>query len=356
MFKNPHLRLLMKLVGMQRLAPSLDETPDSSWIIPGDVTADALRDNLDHISKAEFSPPVFEDGGLAEDQLRRKSAARKRVSYDDDDDMQDLIDEGEPLFPLGKLAARKPDHERPKKGVRRRQRRGSNEEEPTEEQLDEKARARRQKELERARKVKSEMYVHASDDETDDERDRSFFENERRRQDIKNTSFGLSKAPTLDTGKSAWERLVDGDSEDDQLVSTQKDVETPGASRASRKRKTGITLQSTDDEEEPSAIRQSKKKKKPRNRVDESSDDDLEASSQSLDAAEKHDEAMDTDDTPLSSSPRAGEKSNTAEVAPEAVAGATQNEDDDDEDMPMAAPVKARRVRAGFILDSSDEE
>ncbi len=46
------------------------------------------------------------------------------------------------LFPVGKLAARKPDHddaERPEK-IRRRRRRGSNEE-PTEEELDEKARS-----------------------------------------------------------------------------------------------------------------------------------------------------------------------------------------------------------------------
>ncbi len=112
--------------------------------------------------------------------------------------------------------------------------------------------ARRQREREKARKIKSEMYVHASDDETDDERDRGFFESERRRQDVKNASFGLSKAPTLDTGKTLWDRILDGDSDDDQLASTQQDQSTSKAGKP-RKRKSELPLDSSDGEERSTA-------------------------------------------------------------------------------------------------------
>ncbi len=51
----------MKLVGFERLAPSLEESPDSVWIVPASLSADQLRESLDFISKAEFDPPVFEN-------------------------------------------------------------------------------------------------------------------------------------------------------------------------------------------------------------------------------------------------------------------------------------------------------
>lgn len=361
MFKNPHLRLLMKLVGMERIAPSHDETPESVWVIPGQVAAEALQNSLDLIKKAEFSPPTFDDGELAEDQLRRKSAARKRAVFDDDDDMSGLIDDGGVLFPAGTLEARKPDHERPKKGIRRRRRPDSDAEEPTEEQLDEKARARRQKELEKLRKIKSEMYVHASDDDTDDERDREFFESERRRQQTKDVTFGLSATPTLDTGKAMWEKILDVDDEDDdgddQLASTQQEEKPKSrghtASKKPRKRKSEPELESSDEEgEEPSARRLSKKRKPTKALVE--TDDEEPASSQTLGAD------GDADDTPLSSSPHpSAAKSDLAAVADKAHAspGDAIEVDDEDDDMPVAPPPKARvRVRAGFIVDSSDEE
>ena len=87
MFKNPHLRLLMKLVGMERLAPTLDESLESGWIFPPGVTADTLKDSADLINKAEFSPPVFEENQSAADQLRRKPAPRRRAAFDDGEDL-----------------------------------------------------------------------------------------------------------------------------------------------------------------------------------------------------------------------------------------------------------------------------
>ncbi|KAM7201752.1 Timeless domain containing protein [Naviculisporaceae sp. PSN 640] len=272
MFKNPHLRLLMKLVGMERLAPSLDETPDSSWCFPGRVSADMLRDSLDAINKAEFDPPIFEDGQLAEDQLRRKSAAasRKRANrYDDDLEgingfLEDDDDDGEDdgiMFPVGRLKARKLDGPRPKKRQRRRREPGSGEEEDEEED-DEKARARakarRQKELEKARKIKSQMYVDAADDLTDDERDREFFEKEKQRQEAKDKSFGLiDKVTAKDKNgeRTEWDMLldVDGDVDGEEDAGGEKGKKTKKKQKARTKpvrRKRGDDDMDVDDDED----------------------------------------------------------------------------------------------------------
>ena len=89
MFKNSYLRLLMTVCGFQRLGPASEETAESVWIVPDDIAADHLKDSLHFINQAEFSPPTFEDGVLAEHQLRRKTVPRKKAAFDDDEDGDD---------------------------------------------------------------------------------------------------------------------------------------------------------------------------------------------------------------------------------------------------------------------------
>ncbi|KAG7288968.1 Topoisomerase 1-associated factor 1 [Staphylotrichum longicolle] len=268
MFKNPHLRLLMKLVGLERLAPTLDESPDSIWVVPGTVSADDLKETISLINRAEFTPPTFEDGELAEDQLRRKSAPRKRAAYDDDgDDINNLINDGSDgdgdgdgiLFPAGGPTVRKrtAEDEPPKKRRQRRRREGS--EGPvglTDEQLDAKARARRQKELEKARKIKSAMYVDPEDDKSDSEEEREFFAKELAMQAARNAKLGLSSKPS-GVDMSTWEDLLGlGDGgEDNAPESTAK-----GQKKQARKRKSDVVLteDSEDEDEEGSTASESR--------------------------------------------------------------------------------------------------
>lgn len=95
----------MRLAGFERLAPTLDETPESSWVVPTHLSSEQLQDSLDLINKAEFDPPTFEDGKLAQDQLRRKTAPRKKAVFDDDEDGID--DDDDILFPAGGPTNRK---------------------------------------------------------------------------------------------------------------------------------------------------------------------------------------------------------------------------------------------------------
>ncbi|KAJ3522562.1 hypothetical protein NM208_g12801 [Fusarium decemcellulare] len=172
MFKNSHLRLLMKLTGLELLGPASEETPESAWVIPATVSADTLKDAIHYINQAEFSPPTFEEGVLAEHQLKRKAAPRKKAAFDDDE-------EGEPddelLFPIGGPTTRKViDEERPKK-TRKRRRRSSALDEPDPKELEERRRKRRENDYEKARKIKSEEFVKDGDDEFDSEEDEAFF-------------------------------------------------------------------------------------------------------------------------------------------------------------------------------------
>ncbi|CAJ2507928.1 Uu.00g091140.m01.CDS01 [Anthostomella pinea] len=318
MFKNSHLRLLMKLVGIERLAPTLDETTESAWVVPSNLTAEQLQDSLDMINKAEFDPPTFENGALAQDQLRRKTAPRKKATFDDDEGGED--DDDEMLFPAGGPTARKVADgflDKPKKTRRRRRRRNSDAEELTEEQLEEKKQARKERETAKAKKFKSELFVHASDDESDDgERWAEFYANEEKiRQHTNAIAKKLSKPTAL------------------------KPVE---------KRK-AVVLVSDDSD----------------------NDDDLILTQESNGKGGEEDEsdASGTDNTPLSSSPHAGSLSSAKRrrvskepspaAAPAEPADVDKGMDDaDDEDLPASKPSQRRRPRgrAGFLVDSSDEE
>jgi len=385
MFKNSHLRLLMKLCGMERLTPTLDESPDSTWIIPGIIDADTLKETLSLINKAEFNPPTFEDGQLAEHQLRRKSAApRKRAAYDDDgSELQDFLDDGDNgiLFPMGpRLKTRKrmaEDGTPPPKKRRRRRRDGSQEPEPlTEEQLEERRRARRKKQLERARRIKSAAYVNPSDDETDEEYDREFFAKEAAHQAAKDATFGLYDGLPPKPGgveRSEWEMLIGVDEEDDQPLA---DIER----RKKSKRKPRAQSQEKSDEEDEESEEEVS---------DEEFDEDIvsDSSSASSPSSPKrpirlrgrtqlkqpnmsrdtgtNDEsdwerdggrdgnAMDVDPIQLSHEGPSGQEAGSTVSG----GGSGAGEDENYNDKPVAAAARSRlRARAGFIIDSSDEE
>ncbi|KAI0967429.1 timeless protein-domain-containing protein [Xylaria arbuscula] len=329
MFKNSHLRLLMKLVGFERLAPTLDETPESSWIVPAHQSPEQLQDSLGLVNKAEFDPPTFEDGKLAQDQLRRKTAPRKKAVFDDDED--DIDDDDEILFPAGGPTNRKAADDfldKPKKTRRRRRR--SDAEPLTDEQLEEKERARREREREKAKRFKSELFVHASDDESDDEeRWAEFYANEERiRQKQKAVALNVSNKAV-----------------DEALATTAE------------KRKANALGSDDSDNDDDIIMTSVSVLKGLRDRTVVSDDDD----------GDGEVDASGTDDTLPSSTSRAGSTSGakrrriSKEPSPSIhPANIDENQvmEDADEDVLTSKPPQQRRSRgrAGFIVDSSDEE
>ncbi|KAI6275064.1 Topoisomerase 1-associated factor 1 [Pyricularia oryzae] len=374
MFKNPHLRLLMRLVGFERLAPSEAETPESAWIIPANLRADQLQEAVGHINAAEFNPPVFDDDKSAEDQLRRKSAGttsrRKKAAFDDDEenDVDNEDDDGleEFLFEPGGPTARKSDV-RPKKKLTRRKR--SPGQELTDEQQDEKARLRREKDLEKQRKIKSAARVHSSDEESDQEADAAFFAREKERMAARNALYSrLARNP----GEFAAEKAAGKTTKVPVLLSDESGGEdsVAAAERSKRRKRKSESVAGDEDDRDggsdggsedagtpardaPETKPLPKRRKKATAFVvssdEEDSGDEAPANtrgqSSQRSAAE---DAMETDETPLSSSPH---KTKTTDVE------MANDDDHDEEDTPVKAPTQRRPgAKAGFVLDSSDEE
>ena len=347
-FKNGHLRLLMTLVGFQCLGEADD--PNGSWVIPSPLSADRLKQSLDLIKKSEFSPPIFDDGQEAGDFIRRVTAAsapRRRAAFDDEDEGIDDDDDEELLFPAGGPTAMKKSDalKELKKTRRRRSKEGTEEDEGgglTEEQLKARRDARREKELEKNRKIKSELYVHDSDEEEDEERDRIFFEREeklrqRSKIQIMKELLGVGKpkekAAQMKTKKRLASAMFDGSDEDED-----------GQVMSSRERQSSaISVDSGDD----AAVTKRSTPAARDNVLDESKDEATDAP-----MSTPHIRSSQTKRRKVSSDEEA-EHSMTDDVA-----NSTRmalDDDDEDEDVPVARPTK-HRTRVGFIVDSSDDE
>lgn len=186
MFKSSHLRLLMTLCKFERLG--VEDVPGATWVIPSSLTASELS-TIHLIIDRYRDRPVFTYGDdqplQAEDLLRRKPLDNaRRADYDDDSDGSlGIATDGEEefLFPAGgptNTVDRKKDALEELKKRRRKRRTIADDTGLTEEERERRRRAREQVDLEKRRKIKSAEFVHDSDEEGDEERDREFFARE----------------------------------------------------------------------------------------------------------------------------------------------------------------------------------
>lgn len=381
----------MQVLGFERLSSALDEEIGSAWIIPSRHFAEDLAEYKALIDKAESNPPSFDDGEAAEDQVRRKTGPRKKAAYDDEDDnIDDILDDGdEALFPANLKASKLvgPGHERPakKRRLRRKADSGDDDDLPTEEEDErraEKAQRRRKRDLEKQRKIKSALYVSPSDDESDAEADAEFFAREEAvRQRVKKAlQFAptdvsqLQEADVTPQGLAATMKRLMGESdaddgESDAAGSPRGSQSTSG----SRKRKSDAFLENNEQSSQPTSKGRVAKPKKTRGGfLAESSDEDEDMSDaepsspagQGNAAGEQDDsdsDQMETDDTPLSSNPkdsskeaRGDQRSPLKEKTANILAN-QESDDGEDDDVPVVNK-RRPRVRSGFAMDSSDEE
>lgn len=371
MFRNNKLRLLMTLVGFERIGASDDK--DATWIIPGSVSTEDLQKAHKAIETAESDPPTFDDeeGEKAEDFIRRKLTPRPiRNNQPEEDDSEgggdddDFIDGGNnnnnddneemPLFPADAPMKRKSDALEEIKR-KRRSRRGQDKEDDgnalTEAEREARLKARQEANLKKQMKIKSDLYVHESDDEENDERDQEFFAKEEERR--KRQGFKVLEA--LEKGIE----LGDSDEDDDggQKKATKRGTKkrkSVGTKTAGRKRRKGFHVSPAEDdnEEEDTVV-------------------NLESSSASPAAHQQRpsevDELVDTPMTspqvivvdehrsrPGSSStgsrfPQKAEKSKSA-AAPVDLAG---DDDGDEDDMPVQSGRRRRHI-GPFVEDDSE--
>ncbi|RPA96465.1 timeless-domain-containing protein [Choiromyces venosus 120613-1] len=208
LLKDAKLRLLLSTLKFEKLATAAAAEDAAHWIIPSQLTSIDLQSSLDLLKLNSDNPPTFPDGQLAEDFISRKPKPRPQVSDSDSDSGQEIF--FEPGGPTPMPGAEKPKKKPSKKRHRRND--PSKELELDSDLEDEAAKqralARRQKEKEKLAAIKSSLFVHDSDDESDEERDRIFYESERLQREM--GPVGLTDEPQMDFMEYGFGGVGDG--------------------------------------------------------------------------------------------------------------------------------------------------
>jgi replication fork protection complex subunit Tof1/Swi1 len=333
LFKDGRLRLLLMLLGLQRI--SEDDDPDVTWVIPSSMTAAELQEALSLIQKFVANPPVYDDDKEAEDFIRRKSLAQpRRAAYDDDDSELDDLTEADFLFPAGGPTVRKSDALENLK-MKRRRRINEDDDGLTEEQREERRKARHRANMEKLAKIKSDLFVHDSDDTSDEDRDREFFaqEERRRRENALRIVRQARAANASDSDKSASKR---------------KKRKGDGTEKLGLKKRRTMAGWASDSENDSPAASSGSSTPSLSHQLVELDNDNV------------------TEDTPISSLHLGS--SQTMQLGREGRAASTESDattskwkdvsmhaiTDEEEEAPISTVV-SRRGRAGFVIESDSE-
>ncbi|KAH0327241.1 timeless-domain-containing protein, partial [Aureobasidium melanogenum] len=317
LFKDKFLRLLLKLLALERLGENDD--PDASWIVPFSMPSSLILSNLALIRKFEFDLPTFEGGVAPESLLRSKSAAglharadqsaaASAVNSDEEGDtLSDLDAQAAALFEPGGPTSRSADYEKPKSRKRLLQRKAPD---LTEAERLLRQQEREAREREKNAKIKSALRITDSDDEDDEDKDAAFFALEEERR--KKISGVIRNALLHEIDESAGKK-------NKRKAKTTKEKTAKG-----KKRKT-ITVDSDSDRGSD---------------IDE--DEEME-DGDAVDAVSEVDEAP--EDTPMDT------------VSPlKSSAAAAVDADEDEEDVVQTRPARARATARLPFLDDSDSD
>ena len=371
--KDNKLRLLMMLVGFNR--PNVDED-DASWFISPSKSSNDLGIALEDVTRAEQNPPVFEDGKEAGDFVRRMGLPKPQKSaFEEDSENDGTIEDEEYQFPVGGPTIRRADAlEALKK--RRRSRQGQDDVEPIDEAAREaRAIARQEADLERRRRIKSDLFIHDSDDEDDVEKDEMFFREEAHRRTINGKELGqVSRlTETFDEGTEDSEAEMDMSNSPSNIRTMAQQSRTalgdlndlPNVQRPAKKRKADLDR----------LVSIKKQKHKQFGNGDEVLE--IDSGSSSSQEQQRPIELSDGDDasvgTPSTSPPLQSSQGDLTQKtgslvvdykqatseAPTAYKSIFNRSSDDDEadeedDRPITRPVR-NRVRAGFVIESDSD-
>ena len=346
MFSNGKLRLLMTVVSFERLG--MEDVPGASWVVPSILSSKDISHSKTIIDEAIDKP--IPEGQDPREQLRRKAVGSGRgdnqdptvdVTFGSDSEGEDEIPDGY-LFPPNPRSKSNALDELKKK--RKKKQNDDEDKEPLDEAtLEERRRERLDNAQARQAKIKSELYIHASDEDSDEAGDEEFFRLEEKRR--KDQADRIKKA--LLTGDPGGK---------------------PGKKKGGRKR--------TSDEHNPrSTGTKSKRQRRPPQSVDDGdsgSDDDIlmagmeaagSPASVNRDTYGDHntrptaaEDDLDLDDDLAFSRnlTRNSSSDNLNDVSTSKPAGATNEHDAEDEDDGPPFPGR-RRVRAGFVVESDSE-
>jgi replication fork protection complex subunit Tof1/Swi1 len=362
LFKDKHLRLLLTTLGLERLGTA-DDT-EASWIVPAELSTSQLKERLDQIRSAEFDPPSFEDGVTAQELIRTKPTitGRNTSTFPDSDSDSDAE---EAAFPPNLREKPAEGAEQPKKRRRLTKR---NRAELTDEQVAEREAKKCRKEKERNGKIRSKLFVTESDEESDEERDREFFrlEEERRRrvdgeirrvmkkrvlEGVDGVESGRSGSGSDGEVRKRKRRVGEGSGVDEDDV-----MDVDGVME-------GVWSEDSDGEDEAGGMDRRPRKSRRRS-ISPGSSSDASASSkgeQGKAGAASASAGVDDEDTPSTSPPvlnKAVSGLPLLEVSGNtAPAPFLEDDEDDEDDMPVIkAPMQRRSGRVGIVVSDDEDE
>ncbi|OJJ06843.1 hypothetical protein ASPVEDRAFT_140447 [Aspergillus versicolor CBS 583.65] len=345
MFLNAKLRLLMTLLKFERLGQ--ENVEGISWVIPSGLKSAELRDSKAVIDRTLVVGNTNERD--PNDLLRRKYGGEPRgntdqttleVNFGSDSEGEDVILDG-PLFPPNPRTKSKVLDELKTK----RKRKNNGEKEPVDDETLEK---RRQAQLENTRsrlaKIKSDLYVHASDEESDEEGDQEFFRLEEGRR--KEQSERIKQA------------LLLGRTEDDGNTSKKKRGKRSSASsgREAGGKRRRHSPQASPEVEDEDILMSATGMLSRETSMTPSLDGIDDLSNKDISKNPTEDELYIDDDLAFSRDREIGAEM-LAGKEDDNKSGPKENEaaaEEDEEDAPLAAPGR-RRMRAGFVVESDSE-
>ncbi|KAJ5543159.1 DNA repair protein (Tof1) [Penicillium sp. DV-2018c] len=334
MFANAKLRLLMTIVGFERLG--VEDVPGAAWVIPASFKAGELREMISEITQILQNPITNDDDPRKHLQPKNREAARADmaqgtldVNFGSDSEGEDIPDG--PLFPANLRSKASASNDKKK---RKKKQRDPSEKEPLDDEtLEERRNARLTAALSRQAKIKSDLFIHASDDETDEEADAEFFrlEEERRKKQAQEVKKALLTGAAEESSKAKGKKSASR--------KRTSDTGTSAAAKSKRQRRdSGSALSGIESDADGDILM---------------AELDAQSAHSQQEVSTSH-RAGEDEDTPLTS----GEddlafdddfaflrESNTKASEPVA-------EDDDEEDAPVAP---ARRRIGGFVIDSDSE-
>jgi replication fork protection complex subunit Tof1/Swi1 len=333
MFKNNKLRLLMTLVGFERLD---EDVPAATWIVPSSLSASDLEPKLHQVQRAEMGedPIEYDDThpGPA-DCVRRKNtrkaqSPRRTTALQSDSEGNESIDD-DLLFPDNL-----PDSQRskPRKDPsKKRRKRLRNASELGDEEKAKRLKARKDADLQKRSKIKSALYVHDSDDATDEERDSLFFAKEEQLRKAAGNATSKTIGGTKPVSKKRKKSV--GDDTNKPTNKRRKSVESEAPSDMEGLDQDIVEISS-----------------------DASSESDDEPHLNTDGDSEKADEGT---DTPVSSQLQATSPKildTSFDKASQTAEDVSMTDAGDDKDQPVQKEALRRNIRAGFIINDSDSE
>ncbi|KAL4888563.1 topoisomerase 1-associated factor 1 [Aspergillus ambiguus] len=320
MFYNAKLRLLMTLVQLERLG--VEDILGASWVVPAHLTSKDVREiksTVDRCLETPF-PGVFDREPHQMLQRRYKREDRgnwqptQTVDFGNDSEGEDTP---EFLFPPNPRSKSNALEELKQK---RKKRKSNEEKEPLDEQtIEERRRARLENARYRMAKIKSDLYVHESDEESNDEADEEFFRLEETRR------------------KEQSERIKEA-----LLLGRVEELANKAGKKTQRKRRSDLLIAGDSEG-------QNKRQRQDGNIED---DDDLVMGGSEPGSPALQNDGHDSDDDLNFEDDLAFRRNRESSSASDKGEPSEAREDEDD--TPVAASSR-RRMRAGFVIDSDSE-